>query len=85
MKGLVETSPQATPSSAFGSLSERMVGNPQVIQSGSGRSLPGGQLPSSDWLVTAGAFIVTYLDYRCKLTLDECIALFPTVEIFQAA
>ncbi len=22
---------------------------------------------------------------RCKLTLDECIALFPTAEIFQAA
>ena len=31
------------------------------------------------------AFIVTYLENRCKLTLDECIALFPTVEVFQAA
>ena len=30
------------------------------------------------------AFIVTYLENRFKLTLDECIALFPTVEIFQA-
>ena len=30
-------------------------------------------------------FIVTYLENRCKLTLDECIALFPTVEVFQAA
>jgi hypothetical protein len=32
-----------------------------------------------------GRFIVKYLENRCKLTLDECIALFPTVEIFQAA
>ena len=34
--------------------------------------------------MNAGGFIVTYLENRCKLTLNECIALFPTVEIFQA-
>jgi hypothetical protein len=44
--------------------------------------------PSDFWLpsqLPRSAFIVTYLENRCKLTLDECIALFPTVEIFQAA
>lgn len=30
------------------------------------------------------AFILTNLENRCKLTLNECIALFSTVEIFQA-
>jgi hypothetical protein len=38
------------------------------------------KFPPSD-----NAFIVTYLENRCKLTLDECIALVPTAEIFQAA
>ena len=35
--------------------------------------------------LNTSALIVTYLENRCKLTLDECIALFPTVEIFQVA
>lgn len=38
-----------------------------------------------DWpAVSHCAFIVTYLENRCKLTLDGCVALFPAVEIFQA-
>ena len=38
------------------------------------------KFPPSD-----NAFIVIYLENRCKLTVDECIALFPTAKIFQAA
>ena len=45
------------------------------------------ELTIREWIgsINTSAFIVTYLENRCKLTLDECIALFPTVEIFQAA
>ncbi len=62
----------------------KLLRSPHAKRPPHGR-LRSSRLLSSDWSVTTGAFIVTYLENRCKLTLDECIALFPTVEIFQAA
>jgi hypothetical protein len=37
-----------------------IVAKPEVIQTGSGRLVPGSRLLSSDWSVTAGAFLGTH-------------------------
>jgi hypothetical protein len=55
------------------------VTNPRGWSSG---LLPGRRKVATP--VNTRVFIVNYLENRCKLTLNECIALFPTVEIFQA-